>query len=174
MNTTTKMILAFALGAIAGYFAKNYIKRPKPVEEEDYEEALEKYQGAEIETADISTDKFAEGYTNYSNIKNEAPVKAEETKNSGIHVISPDDLYQEEEYDMVYYTYYDDGVLADENDMEVKDPENVVGDALKHIGEYEPDVIHVRNDNINMYYEISRDMRCYREVVRGPIPPDGR
>ena len=165
MNTTAKLITAFALGAVFGYLIKNYIKIPsKSVSEEDYEEALEVYQGAdEDEPADIP-----EGYTAYSNLPTDA------TKKKGIHIIEPDEMYQEESYDVAFYTYYDDGVLADENDMEVKDPENVVGDALKHIGEYEPDIIHVRNDNNSMYYEISKDVRPYREVVRGPIPPDGR
>lgn len=173
MNTTAKLITAFALGAVVGYLIKNYIKIPsKSVSEEDYEEALDLYQGSdEDEPADIP----AEGYTAYSNLHTaDKTDKTDAAKKKGIHIIEPDEMYQEESYDVAFYTYYDDGVLADENDMEVKDPENVVGDALKHIGKYEPDIIHVRNDNNSMYYEISKDVRVYREVVRGPIPPDGR
>lgn len=81
------------------------------------------------------------------------------------YVISPDDFGSTFEYDCVDLVYYADGVLVDENDQVVEDVEDLIGDeALEHIGEYEPDAVHVRNDEKRCDYEILVDERKWSEV----------
>ena len=50
--------------------------------------------------------------------------------------------------------------------MRVEDIENVVGlDFADHIGEYEDDAVHIRNERLRCDYEILRDLRKYSDVL---------
>ena len=81
--------------------------------------------------------------------------------------IPPDDLGEFDEYSVITLIYYADGVLADELDEEVDDVEGAVGDDLEHkFGEYEDDVVCIRNDSRKCDYEIIRDERLFSEVIQ--------
>ena len=81
----------------------------------------------------------------------------------GPKVISPEEFGDELDYDVFSYTYYADGVLADEYDDPIKDVEKVVGDALDHFGEYEADTVFVVDHSREAYIEILRDLSNHRE-----------
>ena len=106
-------------------------------------------------------------YTAYSTPKPVVIEAPKEIPKDRPYVIHPDD-YGECGYERIELSYYADGVLAEfATDEEVDDIDDVVGvDSLKHIGEYEPDVVHVRNDRLKCDYEISLDPRDYAEVVK--------
>ena len=87
------------------------------------------------------------------------------------YVISPDEFGELEEYAKASLTYFDDGILSDENGIIVDDPEELIGDALDHFGEYEEDSVFVRNDAKRCDYEILRDERTYEEF-RKTLPPN--
>lgn len=82
------------------------------------------------------------------------------------YVIHPDD-FGECGYNKVALSYYADGILAEfESDEEVDDIDEIIGEeSLKQIGEYEPDVVYVRNDKLKCDYEVSLDARDYAEVI---------
>ena len=81
------------------------------------------------------------------------------------YVINPDE-FGELDYDLIDLTYYKDGVLADDQFEKVEDVDDVVGlDSLSKIGEYEDDILHVRNDRLKADYEISLDPRTYQDVI---------
>lgn len=87
---------------------------------------------------------------------------------SSPYVISPEayDDEQYEDYDKISLSYYADGVLADENDNEIEDIEDSVGEkALTSFGEYEDDAVYVRNPRLRCDYEILIDQRNYSDVV---------
>lgn len=86
------------------------------------------------------------------------------------YVISPDEFGEMEEYTKVSLTYFDDDILSDENGIIVDDPEELIGDALDHFGEYEDDSVFVRSDVKRCDYEILRDLRSYAEF-RTTLPP---
>lgn len=95
--------------------------------------------------------------------------EGEPEMSDGPHVISPDEFGQNDSYDIVSLNYYADGVLTDDWDNIIEDPEETVGpDIEKHFGEYEEDTVYVRNDEHGADYEICRDLRNYSDVV-GPI-----
>lgn len=79
----------------------------------------------------------------------------------GISVISPEEFNSQEDdypsYDVSYLTLYSDGTLVrDSNYSKVEDVDSFVGiDNLKDIGKFEADILHIRNDNLSMFYEIS-------------------
>lgn len=106
-------------------------------------------------------------YTAYSTPKPVVVEAPKEILKDRPYVIHPDD-YGECGYETIELSYYADGVLAEfATDEEVDDIDDVVGiDSLKCIGEYEPDVVHVRNDRLKCDYEISLDLRDYAEIVK--------
>lgn len=84
------------------------------------------------------------------------------------YVISPDEFGECLEYEQITLTYYADDVLADDRD-EIVDRRVVGLDALSHIGDYEPDAVHIRNDILKTEYEILVDHRKYSDVIqKGP------
>lgn len=82
-------------------------------------------------------------------------------------VISPEEFGENENYETIDLTYYADGVLADDQDEVVDDPEDLVGpEALRSFGEYQEDVVHVCSERRKCYYEITTDPRNYRDIYR--------
>lgn len=70
------------------------------------------------------------------------------------YVISPEDV-GDTDYDIVTLFYYDDQTLADEDNIVIDNPEEAVGpDALGSFGEYEDDTVYVRDDRLQIDYEI--------------------
>ena len=107
------------------------------------------------------------GYTDYSRTVEPKPgPKPGELP----YVISPDEFGEIEEYTKVSLTHFADGVLADECGEVVDNVEEIVGDALEHIGEYEEDCVHVRNDARRCDYEILEDLREFAEFQE-TLPP---
>lgn len=86
------------------------------------------------------------------------------------YVISPDEFGEMDGYTKISLTYFDDGILSDENGVIIDEPEDIVGDALDHFGEYEEDSVFVRSDPKRCDYEILRDLRSYAEF-RSTLPP---
>lgn len=129
------------------------------------------------EKNDDSRSDFEE-YKKYRNLataygtfgeENNEDKEGEPEMSDGPQVISPDEFGQNDSYDIVSLNYYSDGVLTDDWDNIIDDPEETVGpDIENHFGEYEEDTVYVRNDEHGAYYEICRDLRNYSDVV-GPI-----
>ena len=69
-------------------------------------------------------------------------------------------------------TYYADGILADEDDTILNLDEVIGEDAVNHIGDYEDDAVHVRNDARKVYYEVLVDERSYKTVTGKDPNPD--
>ena len=118
---------------------------------------------------DVDFKKYAsiiqkEGYTDYSRSVEEKKGEAFVEKP---YVISPEKFGEFEEYEKISLTYYADKVLADENDEEVDDVDEIVGEeSLNHFGEYEDDSVFVRNDRLKCDYEILLDQRNYSDVAK--------
>ena len=169
-------IAGIAIGAVVGSVASWIYARKK------YEQIVQE----EIESVKAA---FEEYYTEVENIILEKPVVEEKVtkeekeeykevventtyiscdlKNgcSDPYVIAPEELGGEQnEYNIISLTYYADGVLADSTG-EVYNIGNAIGDdALEHFGQYEDDVVHVRNEAWNTDFEIFQDERNYTEV----------
>lgn len=79
------------------------------------------------------------------------------------YVISPAE-FGEFGNDVKSWTYYADGVLVDENDEIVNDPEIIIGNALECFGEYDDDCVHVRNEMLECDYEIFKHEKTFSEI----------
>lgn len=84
------------------------------------------------------------------------------------YVISPDEFGESDDYDTLSLIYYSDGVLVDEENMILNDPESYVGsDALDSFGEYLDDAVYVRDDDKMREFEILLDEREYSDTIPG-------
>ena len=177
-------IAMFVIGAATGSFVTWRIIKSKyelvengeitvyPAEEKDTEEPEETIdENPETEDNDgepvFSAEEKKEGekvvkdlkYRTYSNGGGKKKRKKSDDDDEEMvpYVISPDDV-GDTGYDLVNLTLYSNGVLVDDLDDEViEDAELLIGNyAIDRIGEYEPDIIHVRNDELQREYEICR------------------
>lgn len=101
-------------------------------------------------------------YMNYSNVKD---VVDEDLSKAKPYVISPDEFGENEFYDKEELTLYSDGILADIDDNILNIDEYVGEKSLDHIGDYEADVVHIKNDARKTYYEVLVDERSYLDVT---------
>lgn len=181
MHNGLKNLFIFSLGVAAGVAAswkilktkyeqvaqeeidsvKDYYSKRKEVSESEpkTEEVVDKADTAE-KYSDILTD---EGYTNYSDTEKEVDHMA--TKNIEPRIIPPEEFDTLDDYEAISLTYYADGVLTDDYDEVVENPDDVVGpNFADHFGEYEDDSVFVRNDRLKADYEILYDTRKYSEL----------
>lgn len=110
-------------------------------------------------------------YTKYSNCnKTDEELEVERNDDIGAlreepYVITPDQFYENEDNDRFSFTLWADGVLTDENCDKVDDVDGVIGtESLKRMGEYEEDILHVRNDRLQCDYEITTDLREFETL----------
>lgn len=185
-----KNVLIFIAGAAVGSAATWYIVKEKyrRIAEEEIEEIANHYKNKEnVEEKKEDELKVVEHYLETDELDG---VKKEYTKMIGDlgydksslddiytvkvengettvepFVISPDEFGDMPGYDVKQgWTYYADGFITDENDELVTDPENIIGDAISHIGEYADDAVFVRNDNEKCDYEILKHDKTYDEI----------
>lgn len=95
------------------------------------------------------------GTKSMTSINNEAATKP--------YVIDPNEYGSNDDYNIYCYTYYNNGILADEGDEKLEEDEIAarIGDALEHFGE--EDAVYVRNDVRRCDYEIIKSLDNYIE-----------
>lgn len=104
--------------------------------------------------------------------QNEKKGEEKEEDNDGVsymeapYVISPDDFGSVPGYNVEPLDYFADGILADGWGVELDIAETIGEDAINHFGDYDDDVVYVRNEQTKLEYEVTRDPRTYAEAVR--------
>lgn len=98
------------------------------------------------------------GYSQY-----EEEGEADEEK---FEIISPDE-FGTIDYETVYLSYYADRILADEVDDVVEIDDTVGAYSLTRFGEYEDEIIHVRNHQRRTDYEVTIDNREFLTDIKG-------
>jgi hypothetical protein len=94
------------------------------------------------------------------------------------YVVSIDQHFEDDNgYEKITVTYYEaDDVLSDERDQMVNNFERIIGpDFTQHWGaaSKDPNIVYIRNDKLEVDYEVIRDKRSYHVHVLG-IPMDPR
>lgn len=153
---------------------------PEPIVEERntaYEEAKQKAEAARekpnmMEYATmLNEERYVDEETpkiKKTSKKKSKKIKEEEVKvvEERPYVISPDEFGEMDDYETISLTYFEDGVLTDDEYNIIEDIESMIGeDSLTHFGEYEDDSVFVRNDAAQCDYEILRDMRSYEDIM---------
>ena len=104
--------------------------------------------------------------TNYSTTSDFPDEPKELKTNDDIYVIDEDTYYGAiaDGADPTEYMYYADHILADENSDVIDNIESLVGrEALTYFGNEGVDSVYVHNKRLNMYIEILRSERQYKE-----------
>ena len=187
MNQKLSSILLFAAGAAIGslvtwrYFKSKYEIVEDKIEEET-EEAEGEYKEENLEGLESKLNykkpplkeyvKMVEdnGYVPKTHMEEvEEEIANGEWGDKDVYepyIIRPEEYGELHAYETLSLNYYADGVLTDELDNPIEDVESLVpADFADHFGEYEDDVVHVRNDNLECDYEILRDLRKFTDVV---------
>ena len=187
MNRKLSSILLFAAGAAVGslvtwrYFKSKYEIVEDKIEEET-EEAEGEYKEENLESLESKLNykkpplkeyvKMVEdnGYAPKTHMEEvEEEIANGELEDKDVYepyIIRPEEYGELHAYETLSLNYYADGVLTDELDNPIEDVESLVpADFADHFGEYEDDVVHVRNDNLECDYEILRDLRKFTDVV---------
>lgn len=153
----------------------------KEVEEEHDEDTIEdvieenndEAQVTEQDKKDYNSILKESGYVNYTKYMNGEEENKETMvydKNDIPYVIEPEE-FGEDGFDTQTLTYYADGVLVDDLDDVVEDPDVVVGlENLKIFEEFGASSVTVRNDIFKVDYEIIKDDWNYSDLNQD-VPP---
>lgn len=83
------------------------------------------------------------------------------------YMIGIDEFGENEDYETVCLYYYKDGVLADADDEKIDNPEAIIGsEALTYLKDCDEDCVYVRNDRLELDYEVAKDLRSYAEATK--------
>ena len=147
------------------------------VNRENVEETKEvkEVEKKEYELKDIQVkDEPKTGLTNYSQITKMYMSKDEfqAPMYDDPFVIDPSEFGENPEYDTETLTYFADGVLVDDVDDVIEEPDIVVGlENLKVFEEFGATTVYVRNDIYKTDYEIIRDDWNYSDLKEPVEPP---
>ena len=156
---------------------KYYRESRGVVEEKEVEEKEEvkEVEKKEYELKDIQIkDEPKTGLTNYSQITKMYMSKDEfqSPMYDDPFVIDPSEFGENPEYDTETLTYFADGVLVDDVDDIIEEPDIVVGlENLKIFEEFGATTVYVRNDIYKTDYEIIRDDWNYSDLKEPVEPP---
>ena len=155
---------------------KYYRESRGVVEEVEEKEEVKEVEKKEYELKDIQVkDEPKTGLTNYSQITKMYMSKDEfqSPMYDDPFVIDPSEFGENPEYDTETLTYFADGVLVDDVDDVIEEPDIVVGlENLKVFEEFGATTVYVRNDIYKTDYEIIRDDWNYsdlKEPVESPV-----
>ena len=118
--------------------------------------------------------KIEKEHTNYSQITKMYTSKDEcqTPMYDDPFVIDPSEFGENPEYDTETLTYFADGVLVDDVDDVIEEPDIVVGlENLKVFEEFGATTVYVRNDIYKTDYEIIRDDWNYSDLKEPVEPP---
>lgn len=160
------------------YYRTSRREKEVEVEVEEKEEAKEEakeVEKKEYELKDIQIkDEPKTGLTNYSQITKMYMSKDEfqAPMYDDPFVIDPSEFGENPEYDTETLTYFADGVLVDDVDDVIEEPDIVVGlENLKIFEEFGATTVYVRNDIYKTDYEIIRDDWNYSDLKEPVEPP---
>lgn len=200
MSNTLSKVLIFAAGAAIGSIVTWRILKPKyeRLVEEEIESVRKAFGVNEAPPEDEPTEesdvvdfaelaKQADEEARRKRLREYNDIIQREKYNSSIereehmsmdepYVITPEEFDEHEDYSTEFLTYYANGVLVkDIYDEIVPDreiPELVGRESLEHFGDYEDELVHVRNDRLKCDFEISIDTKKYIDVNSMVDPQD--
>ena len=181
MNKFISFIFGVAVGSVITWMSINKKYEQRTQEEIDsVKEVFSKREKQTAKEADFVKQGEKPDIEEYSSIINIhkydneqmqeeiKSIKKEKPKKNGPIIISPDEFGENNEYDIISFKYYSDGVLTDENNEILLTGEiidSVGTEFTSHFGEYEEDSVFVRNDNRKCYYEILYILDRYEDIV---------
>ena len=135
-----------------------YKKKAEETKKEESEPTEEPSEIVKEEYKDIVKDNNYVNYTKYMDGEKAVEKKEVVESTDFPYAIDPEEFGEEPGYDTITYTYFADGVLVDDVDDVVDEPEIMVGlENLKIFEEFGASAVYVRNDIYRMDIEILKD-----------------
>lgn len=171
MNKTIRDVLIFAAGFVGGsYFMHRVLlKKYQEYADKQIEDVRDHYQQKEADMDKTIEEKatqksFEQLAGKYRTESDPESMGSQEP----IELIEPDRFGENDDYETSFLTYYADGKLVIDGESEPVDEDDIpklIGtEALKHIGEFAPSMIHVRNNNYHKDYEILQAQQCWADI----------
>lgn len=189
-----KGLFIFAAGLAIGAVAGACVIKNKVLADakEEIEEVREYYRSKSVEATDEVAEEVKEvkevveevkevvqeikngsdkrTYVNYNKLASTYKPQEEPTRFDDPFIIDPSEFGEDPEYDTMTLTYFADGVLVDDVDEVIEEPDIVVGlENLKVFEEFGASSIYVRNDIYKTDYEVIRDDWNYSDIKEYPI-----
>ena len=176
-------VFIFAAGAAIGSVATWKVLKTKyeQIAQEEIESVKEAFGKTVTEDEEGSTEDTEDDISEeddepmdldeYENLVSKIKYKYEsnemeddEDMNERPYVIAPEE-FGDCDYITVNLTYYLDDVVTNELDKIIANVDELIGnDFASHFGEYEEDSVYVRNDKLQMDFEILKDYREFSEI----------
>ena len=173
-------IMIFVAGAGIGSVVTYRLvkKHYDQIIQEEIDSVKEAFSGRDEESEDSEegepdeTEEEPSETETYESIVKESGYAAETEKKEDKHmekpyVISPSE-FGDSDYAILSLTYFLDGTVLNERDKIVTNVDELIGeDFANHFGDYpdDPDTVYVRNDKLEIDFEILKDYREYSETV---------
>ncbi len=144
--------------------------------EKDIDELVSKTYESAFELRDsLNTKEYkrmAKMYNDISTNPEPVPIVTPGTKDCDDfrrpYVIPPDDFGEYDDYDKIFLTMCNDGVIVDE-DFDILDRGSLddigVDYNMKFMGEYEDDILHIRNEKCKTDFEITKISDNYKALT---------
>ena len=152
-------LLIFSLGVAVGAVASWFVAREKyrKIADDEIASVKEVFQLKKKEEAELAEEKTT--YNDLSDVYDteSADDDITEDKDDLPYIIEPEEYGNKVENECTVLMWYGDDILTDTYGVNVDDIENTVGrEFIDHFGENpeEPDVVYVRNDRLEMDYQI--------------------
>lgn len=118
-----------------------------------------------IEVEDSDPEFTPDDYNKYFNKTKKYSIKDPvKNRTNKIYVITEEE-FARSECNVQTLVFYKDGILADDDFNIIKNVEETIGsEALSSFGEFKDDAVYVRNELLNIDYEILLDDRTYIEA----------
>lgn len=175
-----------AIGAVAGAYAiKNKVQADAKEEIEEVREyyrtkaeettseettSEETVSEESIETTEVERVNYNKITSNYITQSNNVCQTTDYQEEP--YIIDPEDFGSRVDYDTMTLTYFADGVLVDDVDDIVDEPDIVVGlESLKVFSELGASSVYVRNEIYRTDYEILRDDWNWSDLNETPEKP---
>ena len=171
------IFMSFTLGAtIATFITWRLLKKKYSDLNEEEIESVRKYYKEKFNDTNQDVEEIkpeAESARTADDIlKNYCPGGVYEVEEV-VAIITPEE-FAASEYETISLTYYSDGVLADEDDDEITNISEIVGDEfISYLNNCKDDSVFVRNNKLKCDYEILYDVRKYKDILKTmpPKPP---
>ena len=137
---------------------------------EEVKEVVEEVKEVKEVVQEIKNGSDKRTYVNYNKLASTYKPQEEPTRFDDPFIIDPSEFGEDPEYDTMTLTYFADGVLVDDVDEVIEEPDIVVGlENLKVFEEFGASSIYVRNDIYKTDYEVIRDDWNYSDIKEPSI-----
>lgn len=154
-------ILIFSLGVAAGAVVSWFVAREKyrKIADDEIASVKEVFQRKKKEEAELYEENvtYCGLIDTYDTESADDDISEDRDDSLLPYIISPDEYGQDTDNECTVLMWYGDDILTDTYGVNVDDITNTVGrEFIDHFGENpeEPDVVYVRNDRLEMDYQI--------------------